>query len=155
MALTHTNKIRYYYTAGGTTLDTSVTKTQSAGAEANVSESITQALGNVAATTIAGFEFTTKNTAKSVYLKQTGYPSGVGLYINGAGGALIAALDDGVPYVWTSGNPAVLGEENFPAGRANPLHDSITALYVKPSGDGDAAEQTIAVELKVLYDPTP
>ena len=72
MALTHTNKIRYYYTAGGTTLDTSVTKTQSAGAEANVSESITQALGNVAATTIAGFEFTTKNTAKSVYRNQPG-----------------------------------------------------------------------------------
>lgn len=147
MAFTHTNAVRYRYSAGGSMNEKETSRSMTAGAELNVSESLTVALGTTTAQNITGFDIA-PNLAKSVFLKAEGYPSGVVLYANGTGGTVMAHLNDGEPYVWTSGTT------NFPPGQTNPIVDS-TYLTVLPSGHGDASVRTVAIDVKVLYDPTP
>lgn len=149
MALTHTNAVRYRYTAGGGLNEKEVTRTVTGGAETNVSETLTVTLGTTTAQDITGFDFVDASSAISVYMMVDGYASGVSLYANGTGGTLMATLEDGVPYVWTSGTT------NFPPGQTNPMVNSTAKITALPSGAGSAAEQTVNVNVKVLYDPIP
>ena len=146
MAFTHTNEIRYKYTAGSTVVEKTVSVVETDGAEINVSEAIvTDATTEDADIDLEYFEFTTKAQAKSVYLRLDGFNGA--LYANGSGGTLMKDLDDGIPYVWSSNSAA-----NFPAGATNPMVDSTTKLTVQPdAGAGTGTAGTIIV--KILYGP--
>ena len=149
MAFTHTNKITYTYSAGGVDAVKTISKTETAGAELNLSEQITIPALSSANITISDFEFITKAQAKSVMLKSDG--AAVTLYANSeSGGNLMgAALADGEPYVWSDNSG-----DNFPPGNTNPMIDATTSLIVKPAAS-DSAERTPTITIKVLYDPTP
>lgn len=147
MAFTHTNEIRYKYTAGSTVVEKTVSVVETDGAEINVSEAIvTDATTDTTDIDLEYFEFTTKAQAKAVYLRLDGFNGA--LWANGSGsGTKMKDLDNGVPYVWSSNSAA-----NFPAGATNPMVDSTTKLTVTPvSGAGTGIAGTIIV--KVLYGP--
>ena len=148
MAFSHTNKVTYRYdTSQGSSIEKSVSKVETAGAEMNVSETVTtDGSSETADIDLEYFEFTTAAQAKSVYLRIDGY--NCALYANGSAGTKMADLDDGVPYVWSYN-----GGTAFPPGQSNPMVDSTTKLTVKPdAGAGTATEGTLTVN--VLYDPT-
>ena len=149
MAFTHTNKITYSYTAGGSSVGSIISKTETAGAELNLSEQITIPALSSANITISDFEFAEKDQARSVILKSDGAP--VTLYANSeAGGNLMgAALADGEPYVWSYN-----GGDDFPLGNSNPMIDSTASLIVKP-GNAKEDDRAVTITIRVLYDPTP
>lgn len=149
MAFSHTNKIVYDYSAGGSTSSKIVSKTETAGAEINLSEQITIPADSSANITISDFEFATAAQARSVMLRSDG--AAVTLYANseGVSNLMGAALADGEPYVWSYN-----GGTDFPNGNSNPMIDSTASIIVKPAAS-DSAERTPTITIKVLYDPTP
>jgi hypothetical protein len=148
MAFSHTNKINYSYTAGGVTASKNVTKTETSGAEINISEAITTDAST--ATTpidIDHFEFADASQAVSVYIRIDGFDCEIK---GGASGAvsMISMLADGEPYVWSYN-----GGDDFPAGNSNPLEDNTDMLKVVPKSDA-GLETAGTLTVKVLYDPT-
>ncbi|MQF98148.1 MAG: hypothetical protein FI729_01260 [SAR202 cluster bacterium] len=146
MAFSHTNQIAFTYTAGGTSAKKTISRTETSGAEMNVSEAVTTDAST--ATTpidIDGFEFATKAKAVSVYLRIDGFDCELK---GGASGATkMADLVDGEPYVW-SGTGG-----DFPAGNENPMVDATDMLKVVPASDA-GLETAGTLTVKVLYDPT-
>ena len=148
MSFSHTNNVRYYYTAGGSTTSVSVSKSETAGGEMNVSETVVLTDASTADVDISDFEFATAAGAKSVYLLAEG--ANVSLWANGSSaGTKMADLDDGIPYVW-SYNGAV----NFPPGQTNPMVSSTAKLSVKPDS-APAGDTNLTLTVRVLYDVTP
>jgi len=147
MAFTHTNEIRYRYTTGDGLIEKTATRSETSGAEMNVSEAITtDAVTETADIDLEYFEFTTAAQAKAVYLRLDGFDGS--LYANGGSGTLMKSLVDGQPYTWSDN-----GGDNFPVGATNPLVDNTTRLTVVPaSGAGTGTAGTVTV--KILYDPT-
>lgn len=148
MAYTHTNKIVYAYTAGGAEQGKTVSKSETHGAEMNVSQAITtDASSETANIDLEYFEFTTKLQARSVFIMLTGFNGA--LYGGVAGASKMVDLDDGEPYVWSSSDGST---GNFPAGNTNPMIDATDRLRITPdAGAGTGTSGTITV--KVLYDP--
>jgi hypothetical protein len=146
MAYSHTNKIIYNYTAGGSTTQSSISKTETWGAEMNVSHPcITHSVTETTDIDIDYFDFPTAAQARSVYLRMDGY--NCALY-GGDGTAKMVDLDDGEPYVWSYN-----GTVDFPAGNANPMENATVLLRVTPdAGAGTSTSGNLTV--RVLYDPT-
>jgi len=143
---THKNTIKYVYSDGGTTISKEISRSESDGAQIQVSQAVTtDASTETTVLSIPGFEFALANTAKSVYIRLDGFD---GTLKGGAGGTTtMVALEDGIPYVWSnnSGN-------NFPQGATNPMKDSTDALKIHPdAGAGTSTAGTLVV--KVLYNP--
>ena len=154
MALTHTNEVVYKYTAGGTTYEKTATRSESSGAEINLSETLTtDSSTDTTALTIAGFEFATKAKAKSVYFRMDCATADNGadasVVITDQSGGAVVTLIHGQPYTWSDN-----GGNNFPLSTsANPLNDSITALTVTPAA-GIGTSKAVTITAFVLYDPT-
>lgn len=147
MAFSHTNQIAFTYSAGGTSAKKTISKTETSGAEMNISEAITtDSSSETADIDLEYFEFTTASQAKSVYIRLDGFNGAI--YANGSGGTKMIDVDNGEPYVWSYN-----GGTDFPAGNSNPMVNSTTKLTVKPDvGAGTDTAGTLTV--KVLYDPT-
>lgn len=147
MSYSHTNKIVYSYTAGGADLTKTVSKTETSGAEINISEAVTtDSSSETAAIDLSYFEFELAAKAVSVYLRIDGFncelKGGV------AGASSMANLDDGEPYVWSYN-----GSSDFPAGNTNPMVNATDMLKIIPdAGAGTDTAGTLTV--KVLYDPS-
>ena len=150
MALTHTNKIKYRYTAGGIELEKEVIKTESHGGEMSLSQQIVTSGGPKPGTETTDidlefFEFTTAAQAKSVYLRLDGFNAE--LYANGSAGTKMIDLEDGEPFVW-SYNDGI----DYPPGNSNVMKDSTTKLTVQPDV-GAGTDTTGTIEVRVLYNP--
>lgn len=146
MAFSHTNQIAFTYTAGGTSAKKTISRTETAGAEMNVSEAVTtDASSAITPIDIDGFSFETKSKAVSVYLRIDGFDCE--LRGGSSGGDKMADLVDGEPYVW-SGTGG-----NFPAGNDNPMIDATDMLKIVPASDA-GLETAGTLTVKVLYDPT-
>jgi hypothetical protein len=149
MSISHINSVRYDYTAGGSRTTKTVSKTETSGAEMNISETITtSASDGEDPIDIEYFEFQAAAQAKSVYMRLDGFDA----YVSGGGASLardsMATLINGEPYVW-SYNAA----SGFPEGATNPMLDDTTKITITPfDGTAEALEGTFT--LKVLYDPT-
>lgn len=152
MAFSHTNSIRYKYTAGGVEADKTIAKTESGSAEINIEHEVTMGATVTADLSVPGFEFADASQAVSIYARLDGVNGAI--YCDASsGGDKIADLDDGEPFVWSKN-----GGLNFPAGATNTLVDSTTSLVVKPDAyhattnplavDGNKA----TITLRVLYD---
>ena len=161
MAFEHVNKITTAYTAGGTTKNKTVTKTESGDAEINISASVTlHASEDRKLIDIPDFAMDDGGNAKSVLLELDGwngalYASGIGAGntpINNA--TKIKDLDSQEPVSWSYN-----GGVNFPAGTTNPIPDgSISGLFVYPDASGAqgvAPSTSATLTVRVLYDPTP
>lgn len=146
MSFSHTNKITFRYIAGGNVDDITVSKTETGGAEMNVSQAITtDASVETTDIDLEFFEFQTAAQAKSVYIRLDGFNGS--LFANGSIGTEMAALADGEPYVWSDN-----GGLNFPEGNTNPMVDSTTKLTVQPDA-GAGLETPGTITVRVLYDP--
>ena len=159
MTFTHTNKVKYTYTAGGVneTKEVSVAQTE----EAEINLSYTLVLGSTVDGTVSysvpGFEFATKAKAVSVYLRLDGVNGAIKADGAGhpAGGTLMANLDNGVPVVWSYN-----GGVSHPVGATNSLIDATTSLNIKPDAyDEDdnplhVVDNSITLKVRVLYDPS-
>jgi hypothetical protein len=147
MSFTHTNKITFDYLSGGSSLSKAVSKTETSGAEINISEAVTTD-GSSETTNIdlSYFEFQTAAKAVSVYLRIDGF--NCALYGGASGASKMADLDNGEPYVWSYNSGT-----DFPAGNTNPMVDATDMLRITPdAGAGTDTAGTLTV--KVLYDPT-
>ncbi len=146
MSFTHTNQVTYRYTAGGVTDQLPISKSETGGAEMNVSQSITtDGVTETADIDLEYFEYQLASQALSCYIRLDGFDGG--LFANGSAGTLMVDLQDGVPYVWSKNSGS-----DFPAGNTNPMVDATTKLTVQPdAGAGNDTAGTITV--KVLYDP--
>lgn len=144
MAFVHSLKVANTYSAGGATLATSETVSATGSAEANLSQAFTTA--DPAVTTpleFEGFAYETASEALGCYflLSSNGgaIPSGK---LTDDNDVLIAELVNGVSYVWMTGN--------YPAGRTNPLTDSITSLKFVPY-DTATAGANGTLDVKILF----
>lgn len=158
MSFTHTNTIRYLYGAGGSTTSDVVTRSESAGAEFNVSESINAVITEnaIQPLPLGVLEVPSGQSFVSSYLRVDGasgvlYGSGT---IGGSAGSaqVMATLQDGKPMVWSSN-----GGSNFPPGATNPFivngaFDS--GLVFIPTSGSVASGQALTITVKSLYDPT-
>ena len=149
MAFTHTNKITYSYTAGGVDAVKAISRSESAGAEINISKAITtNSSVETADISLDYFEFQEKDQARSVYILLTGFNGTLKGGVSG-GSTMVADLKNGEPYVWSSSDGST---NNFPAGNTNPMVDATDELIVKPdAGSGTDTDGTITV--RVLYAP--
>ena len=151
MALTHTNKIRYVYTAGGMALEKEITKTETDGAEMSISQQVvTSDTVETSGLLLEYFDFQTSNRAKSIYVKNSGFNCDLfATGTNGAGGgsAKMTGLMDGEPYVWSYN-----GGTGFPMGSVNIMKDSTTGLVIHPLV-GAGTDTTGTIDIRVLYDP--
>jgi len=142
---THKNTIKYVYSDGGTTISKEISRSESDGAQIQISQAVTTGDPATTVLSIPGFELALANTAKSVYIRLDGFDATLK---GGAGGTTtMVALENGIPYVWSnnSGN-------NFPQGATNPMKDSTDALKIHPESDaGVGTAGTLVV--KVLYNP--
>jgi len=148
MSFSHTNKVSFTYTAGGVTASKNVSKTETSGAEINLSEAVTTDAST--ATTpidIDHFQIDDASQAVSVYIRIDGFDCELK---GGASGAvsMITTLTDGEPYVWSYN-----GGTNFPIGNDNPLEDNTDMLKIVPKSDA-GLETAGTLTVKVLYDPT-
>ena len=151
MALTHTNKVRWRYTAGGTQISDELTTKETDGAVISISQQIvTNHTAETSGILLEYFEFTTANRAKSLYLKLDGFNGDVyatGTDGAGGGSSKMTGLFDGEPYVWSYNNGS-----GFPAGSENVMRGSTTGLVVHPLA-GAGTTTTGTFDLRVLYDP--
>jgi hypothetical protein len=146
MSFSHTNSVRYNYTGGVASVPTTITKTETAGAEMNISEQIVAALTPTNPILLPHFDFDLAVNAKSVYLRLDGFPSGT--LKGGAGGtSTMKVLVDGEPFVWSYNNGT-----SFPVGNANPMVDGTASLSLVPPAD-TVPESTGTLTVSVLYDP--
>lgn len=148
MSFSHTNKVTFQYTAGGVTTTTNVSKTETSGAEINLSEAVTtDASVETTAIDIDHFQIDDASQAVSVYIRIDGFDCELK---GGAAGAvtMITTLSDGEPYVWSFN-----GGTDFPTGNANPLEDSTDILKIVPKA-GAGLETAGTLTVRVLYDPT-
>ena len=151
MSITHVNKIRYQYTADGVLESKEISDSQTGGAEVKIVETFGGLSENTATTLdVAGFEFATADSAKSVYIRLDNCDGTLSSLDSSdvVIGAMVT-LTDGVPYVW-SGDTST----NFPQGATNPMDDATAGLRLVTSGT-NAADVTPVLTVKVLYDPTP
>ena len=157
---THTNKVRYIYTAGGVDDSKEFSVSETAAAEINISEAHTLIApvtgGSRHQWDITGFEFATKATAKSVYIRLDGTNGGLSANGDFDAGTEMVSLKAGVPYVWSSD-----GGSNHPVGATNPMVDATLKLTVKPDSYDETnnplnvVDNIATLTVKVLYDPTP
>ena len=157
---THINKVRYTYNAGGVNEVKEISVTETASAEINISEAHTL-LAPVTGSTrhqwdITGFDFATKATAKSVYIRLDGTNGGLSANGDFDAGTEMVSLKAGVPYVWSDNATA-----NHPVGATNPMVDATLKLTVKPDSYDETnnplnvVDNIATLTVKVLYDPTP
>jgi len=151
MAFSHTNKIRFTYTAGGVDEVKDVSKTETASAEMNISHVVTMGGTVTADLDVPGFEFADASQARSIYARLDGVNGAI--YCDASSGDdKIADLDDGEPFTWSYN-----GGSSWPPGTSNTLVDATTSLVVKPDAyhatnnplavDGNEATITI----RILY----
>lgn len=148
MPFSHTNQITYSYQAGGQNSIKTVSVVETAGAEINISESLTAGDPSTTALVINGFEFQTAAQARSIYIRVDGFDCTV-RGNDGVADYDIKALENGKPFVWSHNNT-----NNFPPDARNPLEDGTVSISVVPNGSTEVGA-TGSIEMKVLYDPTP
>lgn len=149
MAFTHINTIRTSYSAGGVVIANDVSKTETAGAEINISEAIaTDAVTETTDIDFDYFVFELANRARSVFIKLDGFNGALYAENSSAVQTKMLDLDNGEPYSWSYN-----GASDFPVGNTNPMVNDTVKLIVRPdAGAGVATAGTLTV--KVLYDPT-
>ena len=147
MSFSHVNQLSYSYTAGGDRLSKSVSKTETSGAEINISEAVTtDASAGETAIDLDYFEFQTASKAVSVYIRIDGFDCVLKGGVSGA--STMATLADGEPYTWSYN-----GGTDFPVGNTNPMVDATDMLKIVPAlGTAESLAGTLTV--KVLYDPS-
>jgi len=143
MSFSHTNKIRYIYSAGGVDNTTEVSAVETGTGEANVSETWT--LGGSPLTQQILDHFT---------LEEKGQVLSVFLLVEGCNGTLVddsdvavAVLTKGVPVVWSKG-----GGTSFPVGSTNPMNDGMEGLKFTPSGADAVDGASVTLTVRVLFD---
>lgn len=148
MAFTHINTIRTSYSAGGVVIANDVSKTETAGAEINISEAITTGDPETTDIDFDYFVFELANRARSVFIKLDGFNGALYAENSSAVQTKMLDLDNGEPYSWSYN-----GASDFPVGNTNPMVNDTVKLIVRPdAGAGVATAGTLTV--KVLYDPT-
>ena len=159
MAFTHTNRVTYKYTAGGTNHTKEISIDETGSGEINISETLTfiTAYDGSQKYDLSGFEFVTASSAVSTYIEVDG--TNAAIWKNGhssEGGTKMLDVDDGVPYVWSKN-----GGTSHPVGTENKLLDSTTKLTIIPhpydetDNPKHADGNTATVTIRVLYDVTP
>ena len=143
MAFVHSLKVANTYSAGGATLATSETVSATGSAEANLSQAFTTLDPSPTALVFEGFAYETASEALGCYFllssSDGAVPSGK---LTDDNDILIAELVNGVSYVWMTGN--------YPAGRTNPLTDSITSLKFVPY-DTATVGANATLDVKILF----
>jgi len=144
MSFTHTNKVRYEYTAGAV-IETKQTEGSETGSgEANVSKTWVLSASPLTVQEIEYFNFELKAQALSTFIMVAGC-NGI---IKDQTGTTLATLTNGVPQVWSKGSGTP-----FPVGSVNPMVDGITKLTFTPSGAGLAIENaSVTLTIRVLFD---
>ena len=143
MAFTHTNKIRYRYTAGGTEIDQEVSKTETGGGEANVSEALGPLSSSPATPLVIDyFNYEEEYQTLSVFILLDGFDG----TLKDHAGVVMLNLTDGDPFVWSKN-----GGTDWPMGASNPMNDNTTSLSITPVGASENDEATFTV--RVLFNP--
>lgn len=148
MAFTHTNSVRSSYVAGGQDIIFTVEKTETAGAEMNISQAITtDSITETTDIVLEYFEFQTANKARSIYIRLDGFNGALYAEDSAAAETKMLDLDNGEPYTWSYN-----AGTSFPAGTSNPMVDDTVKLIIRPDvGAGTETDGTLT--LKLLYIP--
>ena len=154
MAFTHTNKIRYVYSAGGVsnTKEISVSETEDMEINLDYLLYLVTPVNGTKEYDVPGFEFTFKSAAVSTHFLLEGVNGAI--WANGSGGTKIVDLEDGVPYTWSK-NSGV----SHPAGAENKMVNSTAKLTIIPDAFHETTnakhvvDNAVTLKVRVLYDP--
>jgi hypothetical protein len=156
MAISHTNRIRYNYSAGSSSQAKDVSVTETAGGSIAISEAFTIGATPTDTLVVTDFNVPTPADVKSVYIvaEQTGSAGGgtlaTGSFANQGGASAIGPdpVNAGEPIVWSDN-----GGNNFPQDASNPFLAAATSLEYTPDA-GLAQNDEVTIIAYVLYDPT-
>jgi len=143
MSFTHTNSIRYIYTANGIEQAKTAEVSETGTGEANVSETWTLSASPLTVQNISFFNLEAKGQVLSSYIMVDGC---AGTLVDQSDGD-IAVLADGVPHVWSKNSGT-----DFPIGATNPMNDSIVGLKFTPSGALAIEDAVVTLTVRVLFD---
>tara|TARA_R110002167_G_scaffold250811_2_gene456998 strand:+ start:959 stop:1396 length:438 start_codon:yes stop_codon:yes gene_type:complete len=143
MSFTHTNKVRYEYTAAGTTEAKQTEGSETGSGEANVSETWILSSSPLTVQNISFFNLEAKGQVLSTFLMVEGCN---GTLVDASDGA-VATLVNGIPQVYSKG-----GGTAFPVGSTNPMNDSMVGLKFTPSGSLAIENASVTLTVRVLFD---